>query len=95
MEWTIAFGFTFYMLTFFWDLRMAKGVHKGELSRQRLLAMQQHGQNFDAMREANEAGAGSIPNRFPGLRYAGVLNAAVGGNTHNLPTRPQRGALRG
>ena len=51
--------------------------------------------SFDAMREANEAGAGSTPNRFPGLRDAGVLNAAVGGNTHNLPTRPQRGALRG
>ncbi|KAI0635809.1 Frag1/DRAM/Sfk1 family-domain-containing protein [Trametes polyzona] len=60
IEWTIAFGFTFYMLTFFFDLRMSKGVHKGELSRQRLLAMQQHGQGVTAAREAN-VGNGAVP----------------------------------
>ncbi|KAF4596372.1 hypothetical protein EYR40_007940 [Pleurotus pulmonarius] len=32
LEWTIAFGFTFYLLTFFYDLRMSKGVGKGELT---------------------------------------------------------------
>lgn len=32
LEWTIAFGFTFYLLTFFYDLRMSKGVRKGELT---------------------------------------------------------------
>ncbi|KAI0671428.1 Frag1/DRAM/Sfk1 family-domain-containing protein [Trametes maxima] len=56
LEWLIAFGFTFYLLTFFFDLRMAKGVHKGELSRERLLAMQQRGQGVTAVQEANEAG---------------------------------------
>ena len=61
VEWTIAFGFTFYLLTFFWDLRMSKGVHRGELSRQRLLAMKQNGQNVTAIREANEAGGGDLP----------------------------------
>ncbi|KZV61301.1 hypothetical protein PENSPDRAFT_593004 [Peniophora sp. CONT] len=32
IEWIIAFGFTFYMLTFAYDLRLSKGVHKFELS---------------------------------------------------------------
>ncbi|THV02887.1 hypothetical protein K435DRAFT_817575 [Dendrothele bispora CBS 962.96] len=31
LEWCIAFGFTFYLLTFYFDLRQSKGVHKGEL----------------------------------------------------------------
>ncbi|KAI0749424.1 Frag1/DRAM/Sfk1 family-domain-containing protein [Daedaleopsis nitida] len=61
LEWTIAFGFTFYLLTFFWDLRMSKGVSRGELSQQRLLAMQRRGQGITAMRETNQAGAGSPP----------------------------------
>jgi len=29
LEWAIAFGFTFYLLTFWFDLRQAKGVPKG------------------------------------------------------------------
>ncbi|KAJ7625449.1 Frag1/DRAM/Sfk1 [Mycena rosella] len=32
LEWTISLGFTFYLLTFYFDLRQAKGVRKGELS---------------------------------------------------------------
>jgi len=32
LEWIIAFGFTFYLLTFAYDLRLSKGVHKFELS---------------------------------------------------------------
>ncbi|RDB25519.1 Protein sfk1 [Hypsizygus marmoreus] len=36
LEWTIAFGFTFYLLTFYYDLRQAKGVPKGEYSVARL-----------------------------------------------------------
>ncbi|KAJ4480040.1 Frag1/DRAM/Sfk1 [Lentinula aciculospora] len=35
-EWIIAMGFTFYLLTFYYDLRQSKGVHKGELSADRL-----------------------------------------------------------
>lgn len=31
IEWIIAFGFTFYLLTFAYDLRLSKGVHKYEL----------------------------------------------------------------
>ncbi|OJT07199.1 hypothetical protein TRAPUB_1929 [Trametes pubescens] len=63
-EWTISFGFTFYLLTFFFDLRMSKGVHKGELSRERLLAMQQNGQSIAATREANQ-GNGAMPGGHP------------------------------
>ncbi|CAK5268832.1 unnamed protein product, partial [Mycena citricolor] len=32
LEWTIALGFTFYMLTFYYDFRMARGVHRNELT---------------------------------------------------------------
>lgn len=38
LEWTIAFGFTFYLLTFVYDLRIAKDRHRGELSREHLVA---------------------------------------------------------
>ncbi|KAI0714304.1 Frag1/DRAM/Sfk1 family-domain-containing protein [Cerioporus squamosus] len=91
VEWTIAFGFTFYMLTFFWDLRMSKGVHRGELSRQRLLAMKQNGQNVTTIREANEAGGGDLPAgmNLPGQGYPhgvaasnGNATMAQGGNGH-------------
>ncbi|KZT21674.1 hypothetical protein NEOLEDRAFT_1040832, partial [Neolentinus lepideus HHB14362 ss-1] len=37
LEWTIAFGYTFFLLTFVYDLHMSKGMHKGELSRDRLM----------------------------------------------------------
>ena len=33
LEWAIAFGFTFYLLTFWYDLRQAKGVPKGATKR--------------------------------------------------------------
>jgi len=36
LEWTIAFGFTFYLLTFFHDLRLSKGIAQGELTREKL-----------------------------------------------------------
>ncbi|KAI0775304.1 Frag1/DRAM/Sfk1 family-domain-containing protein [Trametes elegans] len=65
IEWTIAFGFTFYLLAFFFDLRMAKGVHKGEFSRERVLAMRQNGQCVAVPREADEAG-GSPDQRSDG-----------------------------
>ncbi|KAG6857215.1 hypothetical protein H0H87_007634 [Tephrocybe sp. NHM501043] len=38
LEWIIAFGFTFYLLTFVYDLRQAKGVPKGQYKRERMLA---------------------------------------------------------
>lgn len=56
LEWTIAFGFTFYLLTFFFDLRMSKGVARGELSRERLLAKKRRQGNGEPMREVNLAG---------------------------------------
>jgi hypothetical protein len=34
LEWTISLGFTFYLFTFYFDLRQAKGVQKGELNPQ-------------------------------------------------------------
>ncbi len=81
VEWTIAFGFTFYLLTFFWDLRMSKGVHRGELSRPRILAMKQNGQNVTAIREANEAGGGDLP---AGMNQPaqGYPHGAVGSDGH-------------
>jgi len=36
LEWVIAFGFTFYLLTFVYDLRLSKGVADGELTREKL-----------------------------------------------------------
>lgn len=38
LEWVIAFGFTLYLLTFYFDLRQTKGREKGELSRERVMA---------------------------------------------------------
>ncbi|KAJ7510432.1 Frag1/DRAM/Sfk1 family-domain-containing protein [Mycena galericulata] len=32
LAWTISLGFTFYLLTFYYDLRQAKGVQRGELN---------------------------------------------------------------
>jgi hypothetical protein len=40
LEWTIAFGYSLYLLTYVYDLRLSKGRHRGELSRDRLLAQQ-------------------------------------------------------
>jgi len=67
LEWTIAFGYTFFLLTFFYDLRMAKGVHKGELARERLVREQRAGGSLDTMREVNSVSSrsgGRHPNRY-------------------------------
>ncbi|KAK2460989.1 hypothetical protein APHAL10511_007459 [Amanita phalloides] len=40
LEWIIGFGFTFYLLTFFFDLRNSKGRYRGELSKARFLSSQ-------------------------------------------------------
>ena len=37
LEWVIALGFTFYLATFYFDLRLSKGVEKGELAREKLV----------------------------------------------------------
>ncbi|KAF9468163.1 Frag1/DRAM/Sfk1 [Collybia nuda] len=37
LEWIIAFGFTLYLLTFFYDLKQAKSMHKGQLSRETMI----------------------------------------------------------
>jgi len=42
LEWTIALGFTFYLLTFAYDLRMSKGIRKGELSKERMAPYATH-----------------------------------------------------
>ncbi|KAH9949962.1 Frag1/DRAM/Sfk1 family-domain-containing protein [Amylocystis lapponica] len=81
LEWVIAFGYTFYLLTFFYDLRMARGVHKGELSEQRLLSMQQNGGNGVAMQEANAAGGNG---RFPNFgRFGRPVANDRGANTYS------------
>ncbi|EGN99115.1 hypothetical protein SERLA73DRAFT_181935 [Serpula lacrymans var. lacrymans S7.3] len=38
LEWTISFGFTLYLLTYYYDLRMAKGIEKGQYNKN-MLAM--------------------------------------------------------
>jgi hypothetical protein len=37
-EWAISFGFTFYVITFYFDLRRSKGVPKNQFTREKLLA---------------------------------------------------------
>ncbi|KAF5327275.1 hypothetical protein D9619_004241 [Psilocybe cf. subviscida] len=49
-EWIIAFGFTFYLLTFWYDLRMSKNVEKGEL-KQLYGHHHHHRQQHSQMRE--------------------------------------------
>ncbi|KAM5531010.1 hypothetical protein V8D89_015337 [Ganoderma adspersum] len=65
LEWIIAFGFTFYLVTFIWDMRMAKGVQAGELRRERLLAVREEGQGDQVMREASVAARGVISKLIP------------------------------
>ncbi|EJD48599.1 hypothetical protein AURDEDRAFT_144099 [Auricularia subglabra TFB-10046 SS5] len=38
IEWAIAFGFTFYLLTFWADLRASRNISAGELTRDKLIA---------------------------------------------------------
>ncbi|KZW03729.1 hypothetical protein EXIGLDRAFT_662984 [Exidia glandulosa HHB12029] len=38
IEWCISFGFTFYLLTFYADLRASRNVSAGELTREKLIA---------------------------------------------------------
>jgi hypothetical protein len=38
IEWVIGFGFTFYIITLFFDLRVSKGKKRGELSKPRFLS---------------------------------------------------------
>ncbi|EKM58228.1 uncharacterized protein PHACADRAFT_252400 [Phanerochaete carnosa HHB-10118-sp] len=54
VEWVIAFGYTFYLLTFWYDLRMAKGVHRGEFSRKRLIDMEKQGIPISAATAGHE-----------------------------------------
>jgi len=42
LEWAIAFGFTFYLLTFFYDLRQTKHFRKGEYFRDGIRAEQNY-----------------------------------------------------
>ena len=65
LEWIIAFGFTFYLVTFIWDMRMAKGIQAGELRRERLLAAREEGQGEQVMQEASVAARGVISKLLP------------------------------
>ncbi|THH31422.1 hypothetical protein EUX98_g2739 [Antrodiella citrinella] len=85
LEWTIAFGYTFYLLTFFFDLRMSKGVHKGELDKDRLLAMQQQsggGGLGAAVLAANNTG--------PNSNYPAAATGMVS-NGNGYPAPPSYG----
>ncbi|PIL35690.1 hypothetical protein GSI_02420 [Ganoderma sinense ZZ0214-1] len=85
LEWIIAFGFTFYLVTFIWDIRMAKGIQAGELRRERLLAVREEGQGDQVMREASVAARRVIskllPKRPPGnATGSGGFSQIVNGN---------------
>jgi len=41
-EWTIAIGYSFYLLTFWYDLRLSKGVNKGDLTLERVRTRENH-----------------------------------------------------
>jgi len=47
LEWIIAFGFTFYLATFYWDLHSSKERYKGELSIERLVRGDVRGGSMD------------------------------------------------
>ncbi|KAF8149832.1 Frag1/DRAM/Sfk1 [Crassisporium funariophilum] len=49
IEWVIAFGFTFYLLTFYYDLRQSKNIQKGELTS--LTMQNRHGSQPNQMSE--------------------------------------------
>lgn len=57
IEWIIAFGYTLYLLTFVYDLRMAKGVHRGQYSRKRLLDLEKQGIPISAATAGHEGNA--------------------------------------
>jgi hypothetical protein len=98
LEWTISFGYTFYLLTFFYDLRMAKGVHRGELSRKRLINMQQNGGNVADLtrgREGNPSDStvdyshdgysGGYPHRGHGHSMESARTDGTYGTTNGYP----------
>ena len=39
-EWIIAIGYSFYLLTFWHDLRLSKGVNEGDLTPEKVSALQ-------------------------------------------------------
>ncbi|KAI0077034.1 hypothetical protein K474DRAFT_1662112 [Panus rudis PR-1116 ss-1] len=85
-EWTIAFGYTFYLLTFAYDLRMAKGVHKGQLSRERLVALQRQRGSIETMRETNLVGGG-VP-AYPHVYGHGHHQTGSAGYTPSVSVPP-------
>jgi len=91
IEWIIAFGYTFYLLTFYYDLRMAKGVEKGQLKK----AMDVEEANprqppISTSGRAGEGRIGEVPVFAPGNNTMHPFNA-----TENVaPSRPE-GAMAG
>lgn len=45
IEWTIAFGYTLYLLTFWWDLHQSKYHSRGELAPQRVMVQKYRNAN--------------------------------------------------
>lgn len=54
LEWIIAFGYTFYLLTFFFDLRLAKGAHRGQFAREQIRQAQMQGVPVSLMAAGHE-----------------------------------------
>ncbi|KAH7928054.1 hypothetical protein BV22DRAFT_226996 [Leucogyrophana mollusca] len=59
LEWVISFGYTLYLLTFYYDLRMAKGVHKGQLNKEALIENGVVAASYDGIAPASTTGAGA------------------------------------
>lgn len=81
IEWVIAFGYTFFLLTFVYDLRMTRGVEKGQFSRDRLLAMRQSGESGPPMGQVG-AGAGVGAAQYPYTQRDGYTTGNPNGNTN-------------
>lgn len=66
---------------------MAKGVHRGELSRERLISVKKRGGNVEAMREVNETGNNYT--NFPVPAAAGRGNGLANGHGNEAESRSQ------
>lgn len=82
IEWVIAFGYTFYLLTFYYDLRMSRGMRKGAYLDQELLG-RQNGQS---------AGVGTM-RQVGGPAYGG--NDVYGDDVYGDDAQGRRGPFGG
>ncbi|KII89796.1 hypothetical protein PLICRDRAFT_174631 [Plicaturopsis crispa FD-325 SS-3] len=83
LEWAIALGFTFYLCTFAYDLRLAKGVPRGELRRERFEGAHGGELSKGEAREMREAVDGRDANGGVGNGYG--VNGREGNGGAGMP----------